>query len=280
MKNLVILTGMSGAGKSTALGLLEDMGFYCIDNLPINLIEDILPLVSINVENLALVLDARSGNFDDIDKIITNLRKSFSKNLKVIFLTAKDDVLINRFAHTRRNHPLMKKAGSLEKAIEYERNLLTKFIDVSDIVIDTSSLNPHQLRETLVDVLSKVKNRFLIRIMSFGFKHGIPLDADFIFDVRFFPNPFYVKGLKEKTGKDKEVKEFMYNTKGTNEFLNLIKNVIDFAVIRYENEGRMELSVGIGCTGGQHRSVFFAEELSKFYDEKYEVLLEHRDVKK
>ncbi|APT72724.1 nucleotide-binding protein [Thermosipho sp. 1063] len=279
MKNLVILTGLSGAGKSTALGLLEDMGFYCIDNLPVNLIEQIIPIISINVENLALVIDSRSGNLEDMYLVIENLKKKYLKEIKIIFLNAKDSVLINRFAHTRRNHPLLKVSNSLEKAIENERNSFTKILEISDIVIDTSDLNPHQLRERLVEILTSVEKKFLLRILSFGFKYGVPLDVDFVFDVRFFPNPFYVVGLRNKTGKDKEVKEFLYNTQGVSDFIDMLKQVIDFAISRYENEGRMELSVGIGCTGGQHRSVFFAEELAKFYLEDCKVLLEHRDVK-
>ncbi|ANQ54279.1 RNase adapter RapZ [Thermosipho sp. 1070] len=279
MKNLVILTGLSGAGKSTALGLLEDMGFYCIDNLPVNLIEQIIPIISINVENLALVIDSRSGNLEDMYLVIENLKKKYLKEIKIIFLNAKDSVLINRFAHTRRNHPLLKVSNSLEKAIENERNSFTKILEISDIVIDTSNLNPHQLRERLVEILTSVEKKFLLRILSFGFKYGVPLDVDFVFDVRFFPNPFYVVGLRNKTGKDKEVKEFLYNTQGVSDFIDMLKQVIDFAISRYENEGRMELSVGIGCTGGQHRSVFFAEELAKFYLEDCKVLLEHRDVK-
>jgi len=279
LKNLIILTGLSGAGKSTALGLLEDMGFYCIDNLPINLVETILPVISMNVDNIAFVLDARSENFERIDEILNNLKKKYASNLKVIFLTAKDAIIINRFAHTRRNHPLLKRVNSLEKAIQLEREILTKALEFSDIVIDTSNLNPHQLREKLVEILGSVKKKFLVRILSFGFKYGLPLDVDFIFDVRFFPNPFYIKDLREKSGRDEKVKEFLYNTQGVKEYLEMIKNVVDFALKRYENEGRMELSIGIGCTGGQHRSVFFAEELASIYRQRYEVLLEHRDVK-
>ncbi|APT74304.1 nucleotide-binding protein [Thermosipho melanesiensis] len=277
MKNLVVLTGLSGAGKSTALGLLEDMGFYCIDNLPVKIIDQILPIISINIESLALVIDSRSGDIDDIVSVIENMKAKYP--VKVIFLNAKDEVLINRFAHTRRNHPLLKEETSLEKAILEERKLFIKILELSDIVVDTSNLNPHQLRERLVGILTSVKKKFRLRILSFGFKYGVPLDVDFIFDVRFFPNPFYVVGLRQKSGKDKEVKNFLYNTQGVKEFLDLIKKVVDFAIQRYENEGRTELSVGIGCTGGQHRSVFFAEELFKFYNENCKVILEHRDVK-
>lgn len=278
MKNLIILTGMSGAGKSTALDLLEDLGFYCIDNFPPALIDKLLPVLSINIDNLALVIDIRSGEVNKLEKAIDFLKRKYSKIMQIIFLTAKKDVLIKRFALTRRNHPLSKGNLTLEKAIDEERRQLAPILEISDIVIDTSNLNPHQLREKLKRVLEGLSNKFSLRIVSFGFKYGIPLDVDFIFDVRFFPNPFYIKNLRNKTGKDEEVKDFMYKTKGVKEYIDLMKNVIEFSIKRYENEGRMELIIGIGCTGGQHRSVFFAEELGKQFSDRYIVNVDHRDV--
>ncbi|MDK2886280.1 MAG: RNase adapter protein RapZ [Thermosipho sp. (in: thermotogales)] len=270
---------MSGAGKSTALGLLEDLGFYCIDNFPPALIDKLLPVLSINIENLALVIDVRSGELDKLESVVKSLKEKYNKVLQIIFLTAKKEILINRFALTRRNHPLLKEKFSLEKAIDEEKKYLSPILEISDVVIDTSNLNPHQLREKLKKILEGLTYRFSLRIVSFGFKYGIPLDVDFVFDVRFFPNPFYVRDLKNKTGKDKEVKEFMYNTEGVETFMEFLEKIIDFSIKRYENEGRMELNIGIGCTGGQHRSVFFAEELGKKFSEKYNVNIEHRDVK-
>ncbi|SHH18969.1 RNase adapter RapZ [Thermosipho atlanticus] len=278
MKNLILLTGMSGAGKSTALGLLEDLGFYCIDNFPPALIDKLLPVLSINIEKLALVIDARSGELKKLKEVVDFLKQKYSNNLKIIFLTAKRNVLINRYALTRRNHPLHKEGLSLEQAIEKEKRYLSPILEKSDIIIDTSNLNPHQLREKLKVILEDLSYQFNVRILSFGFKYGIPLDVDFVFDVRFFPNPFYVNGLEEKSGKDPEVKEFLYNTDGVEEFLKLLEKIVEFAINRYENEGRMEINIGIGCTGGQHRSVFFAEELGKRFSGKYKVNVEHRDV--
>ncbi|MBO8140298.1 MAG: RNase adapter RapZ [Thermosipho sp. (in: Bacteria)] len=278
MKKLILLTGMSGAGKSTALGLLEDLGFYCIDNFPPALINKLLPVLSINIDNLALVIDIRSGELNKLEDVVNFLKKKYSKILQIIFLTAKKDVLIKRFALTRRNHPLSKENLSLEKAIDEERKQLAPILENSDVVIDTSNLNPHQLREKLKTILEGLTYNFSLRIVSFGFKYGIPLDVDFVFDVRFFPNPFYVRNLRNKTGKDKEVKDFMYNTEGVKDFMDLLEKIIEFSIKRYETEGRMELSIGIGCTGGQHRSVFFAEELGKQFSGKYIVNIEHRDV--
>jgi len=278
VKKLILLTGMSGAGKSTALGLLEDLGFYCIDNFPPALISKLLPVLSINIDNLALVIDIRSGELNKLEDVVNFLKKKYSKILQIIFLTAKKDVLIKRFALTRRNHPLSKENLSLEKAIDEERKQLAPILENSDVVIDTSNLNPHQLREKLKTILEGLTYNFSLRIVSFGFKYGIPLDVDFVFDVRFFPNPFYVRNLRNKTGKDKEVKDFMYNTEGVKDFMDLLEKIIEFSIKRYETEGRMELSIGIGCTGGQHRSVFFAEELGKRFSGKYIVNIEHRDV--
>lgn len=278
MKKLILLTGMSGAGKSTALGLLEDLGFYCIDNFPPALISKLLPVLSINIDNLALVIDIRSGELNKLEDVVNFLKKKYSKILQIIFLTAKKDVLIKRFALTRRNHPLSKENLSLEKAIDEERKQLAPILENSDVVIDTSNLNPHQLREKLKTILEGLTYDFSLRIVSFGFKYGIPLDVDFVFDVRFFPNPFYVRNLRNKTGKDKEVKDFMYNTEGVKDFMDLLEKIIEFSIKRYETEGRMELSIGIGCTGGRHRSVFFAEELGKQFSGKYIVNIEHRDV--
>jgi len=278
VKKLILLTGMSGAGKSTALGLLEDLGFYCIDNFPPALINKLLPVLSINIDNLALVIDIRSGELNKLEDVVNFLKKKYSKILQIIFLTAKKDVLIKRFALTRRNHPLSKENLSLEKAIDEERKQLAPILENSDVVIDTSNLNPHQLREKLKTILEGLTYNFSLRIVSFGFKYGIPLDVDFVFDVRFFPNPFYVRNLRNKTGKDKEVKDFMYNTEGVKDFMDLLEKIIEFSIKRYETEGRMELSIGIGCTGGQHRSVFFAEELGKQFSGKYIVNIEHRDV--
>jgi len=278
----VILTGYSGAGKSTAAGLLEDLGFFCIDNLPPEVAYQVASLVSQSVEKLAIVVDVRSYLLGDVTAAVKEIKERF-KFAKIVFLTAKKDVLIQRFAHTRRIHPLSKQTSSINEAIDLEVELMKDVVEIADIVIDTSHLNPHQLREKLTKLLTKsgqgTTRNFVVHLVSFGFKYGIPLDADFVFDVRFFPNPFYIPELRQKDGRDPEVKNFLDNVEGVNEYLNRVEMILKFATSRYELEGRNELTVAIGCTGGKHRSVYFAEKLAEFFKSNgYSVTLEHRDV--
>jgi len=279
LKELVILTGYSGAGKSTAAGLIEDLGFFCIDNLPPEATYQVASIVAGTVDKLAIVIDVRSYLFGEVTKAIKDLKERF-RFCKVVFLTAKKDVLIQRFAHTRRTHPLSKQATSISEAIDLEIELMRDVIEISDVVIDTTQLNPHQLREKLTNLLSpKSTKKFTVHIISFGFKYGIPLDADFVFDVRFFPNPFYIPELRQKDGRDREVKEFLEKVDGIDEYLNQILNIVSFASTRYEGEGRNEMSIAIGCTGGKHRAVYFAEEMKRLFEDKnYQTTLEHRDV--
>ncbi|AMW33086.1 RNase adapter RapZ [Fervidobacterium islandicum] len=279
MKELVILTGYSGAGKSTAAGLLEDLGFFCIDNLPPEVIYQVASLVLPSVEKLAIVIDVRGYMFGNVTKAIKDIKERFPFT-KVIFLTATKETLVQRFAHTRRSHPLSKQATSIMEAIDLEAEMMKDILEMADIVIDTSQMNPHQLREKLTKVLEPTEGKdFTVHIISFGFKYGIPLDADFVFDVRFFPNPFYIPELRPKDGRDEEVKEFLRNIEGITEYLNRIKSVILFAINRYHSEGRKELIIAIGCTGGKHRSVYFAEELSSQLEkENFKTTVEHRDV--
>lgn len=283
MKELVILTGYSGAGKSTAAGLLEDLGFFCIDNLPPDVAHQVASLVVKSVEKLAIVLDARSHVFGNVASAVREIKERFAF-AKIVFLTAKRDVIIQRFAHTRRAHPLSKIASSVNEAIDMEIDMMKDVIDHADIVIDTSTLNPHQLRERLTKLLAEKpgaeEKSFVLHVVSFGFKYGIPLDADFVFDVRFFPNPFYVADLRSKNGLDKEVKTFMESVEGVHEYVSRIELILKFAMSRYELEGRNELTVAIGCTGGRHRSVYFADLLAeRFQGYGYGVTVEHRDVR-
>ncbi|MCX7654771.1 MAG: RNase adapter RapZ [Fervidobacterium sp.] len=279
MKELVILTGHSGAGKSTAAGLLEDLGFFCIDNLPPEVVYQVASILSNTVDKLALVLDVRSFLFGDIIKAINDVKDRYPFT-KVVFLTAAKDTIIQRFAHTRRSHPLSKQTTSIGEAIDKEMNMMRDVMEIADLVIDTTMLNPHQLREKLTDILEeKSEKNFVVHIISFGFKYGIPLDADFVFDVRFFPNPFYITSLRTKTGKDEEVKEFLKNIDGVTDYTQKIIDLLKIAMARYEIEGRKELTTAIGCTGGRHRSVYFAEELASFFkNQGYKVTLSHRDV--
>lgn len=279
MKELVILTGYSGAGKSTAAGLLEDLGFFCIDNLPPEVVYQVASIVIPSVEKLTIVIDVRGFMFGNVIKAIRDVKDRYPFT-KIVFLTTKKEILIQRFAHTRRSHPLSKQATSISEAIDLEIEMMKDVFDVADIVIDTSQLNPHQLREKLTMLIeSKQPTGFTVHVISFGFKYGIPLDADFVFDARFFPNPFYIQELRSKDGRDEEVKEFLRNIDGVKEYVEKIKNILEFAISRYRTEGRKEITVAIGCTGGRHRSVYFAEELSKAFENAgYETTVEHRDV--
>uniref|UniRef100_A0A7C5Y8V5 RNase adapter RapZ n=1 Tax=Fervidobacterium nodosum TaxID=2424 RepID=A0A7C5Y8V5_9BACT len=279
MKELVILTGHSGAGKSTAAGLLEDLGFFCIDNLPPEVVYQVASILSNTVDKLAIVLDVRSFLFGNILKAINDVKERYPFT-KVVFLTATKDTLIQRFAHTRRSHPLSKQTSSIGEAIDKEIDMMKDVMEVADLVIDTTMLNPHQLREKLTKILEKKSEKvFVIHIISFGFKYGIPLDADFVFDVRFFPNPFYITELRSKTGKDPEVKEFLRNVDGVSGYLQRMMALLKIAISRYETEGRKELTVAVGCTGGRHRSVYFAEELAGIFEQDgYKITLNHRDV--
>jgi len=275
----VILTGHSGAGKSTAAGLLEDLGFFCIDNLPPEVVYQVASILSNTVDKLAIVLDVRSFLFGNILKAINDVKERYPFT-KVVFLTATKDTLIQRFAHTRRSHPLSKQTSSIGEAIDKEIDMMKDVMEVADLVIDTTMLNPHQLREKLTKILEKKSEKvFVIHIISFGFKYGIPLDADFVFDVRFFPNPFYITELRSKTGKDPEVKEFLRNVDGVSGYLQRMMALLKIAISRYETEGRKELTVAVGCTGGRHRSVYFAEELAGIFEQDgYKITLNHRDV--
>jgi len=279
LKELVILTGYSGAGKSTAAGLIEDLGFFCIDNLPPDATYQVANIVAGNVDKLAIVLDVRSYLFGDVKKAIKDLKDRFNF-CKVVFLTAKKDILIQRFAHTRRTHPLSKQTTSISEAIDLETELMNGVIEAADVIIDTSQINPHQLREKLTNILSSAgSKKSIIHIISFGFKYGMPLDADFVFDARFFPNPFYIPELRQKDGRDEEVKDFLKKVDGVDEYLHSIFNIVSFATARYESEGRNEITLAIGCTGGRHRSVYFAEEIKNILEARsYQTTVEHRDV--
>lgn len=277
----MILTGHSGAGKSTSAGLLEDLGFFCIDNIPPEVILQVAGLLSSSIDKLAILLDIRSLKFGNLLKAFQELKQRYPF-AKVVFLTATKDTLLQRYAHTRRSHPLSKEVGSVSKAIELEFKLMKDVMELSDLVIDTTLLNPHQLRKKLTQILETFEENentvFVVHILSFGFKYGIPLDADFVFDVRFFPNPYYISELREKTGKDPEVKEFMKNVEGVSDYLQKIAAVVKVGISMYETEGKMETTVAIGCTGGKHRSVYFAEELSNIFSKSYKTTLIHRDV--
>jgi len=274
-----VVSGLSGAGKTTAIGLLEDLGYFCMDNIPTALIEEMTRLLmSSTIEKFAIVVDIRSEIFGDPVEKIKRLKDKLKA--RVIFLEASKEEILRRYALTRRKHPLQN-GMNLEKAIEIEREKLMSLKEIADHVIDTSRLNAHQLREKLLSILKAEWEEGIIRIMSFGYKFGIPMDADFVFDARFFPNPHYHPNLSHKTGLDEEVREFFKEYPQVEEYVKSIVKIVLTAFHEYSKEGRKSLTVAIGCTGGQHRSVYIArriaEEISKT---GISILEEHRDLGK
>ena len=281
----VIVTGMSGGGKSTAMKMLEDAGYYCADNMPVALIDkfaELLAMPNSGIQKAALGLDVRADqSFEDVKKIITSLQAS-QYSVEVLFLEASDQILLKRYKESRRVHPLSVD-GDLMQGITRERNLLASIRETADYVIDTSNLLTRELKAELdrIFVKNEKYNSLMINIMSFGFKHGIPQDADLVFDVRFLPNPFYIDELKHKTGLDKEVQDYVMAYPEAHEFLDKLSDMISFLIPNYVKEGKYQLVVAIGCTGGQHRSVTLAGELfNRFRDQgEYGLTLRHRDVK-
>ncbi len=280
----VIVTGMSGGGKSTAMKMLEDAGFYCVDNMPVALIEKFMEIISLpdsDIQKVALGLDARaSQSFEDVNNVVMGLRKRYT--FEILFLEASDNVILKRYKETRRVHPLSTD-GDLMSGIRRERELLSRMRAQSEYVIDTTNLLTRELKAELdkIFVQNQDYNNLMINVMSFGFKHGIPQDADLVFDVRFLPNPFYIDDLKQKTGLDKEVQDYVMSFKEAHEFLDKLTDMISFLIPNYVNEGKYQLVIAIGCTGGQHRSVTLAGELYKRLKDKgdYGLTLRHRDTK-
>lgn len=280
----VVVTGMSGGGKSTALKMLEDAGFYCVDNLPLSLIEKFVELISMpnsEISKVALGLDVRSDqSFRDATRVL-KLLKGRGYQFEILFMDANDGVLIKRYKETRRVHPLAAD-GRLEDGVKKERRVLDDIKRNADYVIDTSNLLTRELKEELdrIFVGNGEYNSLMVTVMSFGFKHGIPADADLVFDVRFLPNPFYIDEMKRKTGNDREVQDYVMSFREAGEFLEKLADMIRFLMPNYVKEGKYRLVIAIGCTGGKHRSVTLANELYKCLKEegKYGIKLYHRDV--
>lgn len=280
----IVVTGMSGGGRSTALKVLEDAGFYCVDNLPVSLIEKFVELLSgqeKDIRNVVLGLDVRAGqSFEDAADVLTQI-KGNGYQVEILFLDADEKALIKRYKESRRVHPLAQD-GRIEDGVRKEKQILTKIRSMADYVIDTSNLLTRELKQELdhIFVGNKAYNNLMVTVMSFGFKYGIPTDADLVFDVRFLPNPFYVDELKQKTGNDKEVQDYVMNCEEAGEFLAKLSDMMHFLIPNYIKEGKNRLVVAIGCTGGKHRSVTLANAL---YDElkntgNYGITLHHRDV--
>ena len=282
---LVIVTGMSGAGKTIALKMLEDIGFYCVDNLPISLVDKFVQLVSegTSIEKAALGLDIRSGEeLGNLDEILENWRRS-NVDVQVLFLDANDAVLIKRYKETRRTHPLAG-AGRLENGIEKEREKLAFLKREADYIIDTSMLLTRELRKELEKIFlqdARYKNMY-VTVLSFGFKYGIPEDADLVFDVRFLPNPYYDEHLRPLTGQVQAVRDYVMQGGTADAFLKKLYDMIDFLLPNYINEGKNQLVIAVGCTGGKHRSVTIARALYEHLEAvgEYGIRIDHRDIEK
>lgn len=282
---LVIVTGISGAGKVTALKIFEDNGYYCVDNLPIDLVESFADILfgQTNEKNkVAIGVDIRSGkNLEKMSEVLKNM-KAKEQNYEILFLDCNNNTLIKRFKETRRSHP-MGDRDSVENEINEERAKLEFLREQADYIIDTSNLLVKELRGEIekIFVLNRDYRNLFVTIMSFGFKHGVPADCDLVFDVRFLPNPYYVPELKHKTGNQKEVQDYVLNSPVSHEFLDKLVDMIKFLIPNYIEEGKNQLVIGIGCTGGHHRSVTIANELYNQLnssDASYGIRLSHRDI--
>jgi len=282
-KELVILTGISGAGKNSALNAFEDLGYHCVDNLPLELLLNFADLVSksAEVQRAAIVVDVREGpTVDRLPEILKGVRKLL--RTRVVFLDAQDAALVRRFSETRRPHPLGKSETVWRSLVE-ERQLLDPIRNVAETLIDTSIFNVHELRAYIQDRYGREAkvNRLLVSCLSFGFKNGVPLDADMVLDVRFLPNPHFVPEFRKKTGLDKKVADYVRGFPQTGEFLDKITELMLYLLPHYVKEGKSYLTIAFGCTGGQHRSVMMAEEMSlRLAKAGYQVKALHRDVVK
>lgn len=285
-KEIVIVSGMSGSGKTVALKLLEDMGYNCIDNLPIDLLSKFFDLLVNPLEEyrkVALGIDIRSGEALEKLKYILDDIKNKGIEYKILFLDANDEALIKRYKETRRIHPLAY-GKRLEEGIVVERKSLEFLKEKADFVLDTSSLLSKELKNELINIFSYGKDypRIFVNILSFGFMYGIPKDVDLVFDVRFLPNPYYDLDLRMQTGEDAAVREYVFRDENAGAFLEKLEDMVKFLIPNYINEGKTQLVIGIGCTGGQHRSVSMAYELYQSLKnvDKINLRLEHRDMQK
>ena len=276
---LFVLSGLSGSGKSVALKVLEDSGFYCVDNLPAELLNSLVDyLLSAGYVDIAVSIDVRSAN--SVQGLPEILLQIMQRNLAVhvLFLDAKSDTLVKRFSETRRMHPLNDGVRTLPECVQYERELLAEISNIGHH-IDTSELRTNALSVWIKQFISLDRARLTLLFESFGFKHGIPLDADFVFDVRCLPNPYYNTQLRPLTGRDVPVVEFLESTPATQQMFDDIRNFVERWLPHFIADNRSYLTVAIGCTGGQHRSVYFSEKLSQYFQTRQQVLLRHRELR-
>jgi UPF0042 nucleotide-binding protein len=283
---ILIITGLSGSGKSTSLKAIEDEGFFCMDNMPIDLMDKFLELydsASFNIHKVCICMDVRAGAPSFAEKapwIISRLR-SYADNVRLIFLESSKENLLNRYKETRRRHPLSDSYPNLLDAIEAEIDLMAPLRGMADLSVNTSQMNVHELVSKIKEIIStEDRSRDMyIEVCSFGFKKGLPMDSDIVMDVRFLPNPYFVEELKEKTGSDKEVKEYLSSFDSYAQFMYKFKELITFILPLCKKEGRAYLNIAIGCTGGRHRSVAIAEEIKEVIENAgYPSRLKHRDI--
>jgi UPF0042 nucleotide-binding protein len=282
--SFVVITGLSGSGKGTFLRALEDLGYFCVDNLPVGLVSKFaeLTLKSGNEANrVAMVIDVREGeSLRNLPSIYAELKQQEGVQASLWFLEASDAALIRRFSETRRPHPL-NPDRPVSESIANERELLAPIREIADHILDTSSLTIHELRQHAHTVLGEQTSRLLILLVSFGFKYGVPTGSDLVFDVRFLPNPHFVPQLKPKMGSDPAVAEYMNAQPETGEFLKRVEVFMDYLIPQFEKEGKSYVTISVGCTGGRHRSVFIADVLARHFESQdYRVRLTHRDFEK
>ncbi len=282
IKELVIITGLSGAGKSTAIGFMEDIGYYCIDNMPPELLTTFLDLISKQKDGkIAIVMDIRSTEkFDGVLDTLDHL-EDYGYSVKVIYLDIKTHIALKRYKLTRRKHPYAERFnGDIAKALAYEKEIMTPLCSRADFIIDSSDLTGNQLRTRLTQILvGDDKDIMNIHVESFGFKHGIPNEADFVIDVRCLPNPYWVENLRNKTGLDQEVRDYVFSFAESKELLEKLIDLLDFLNPLYIKEGKSQIVFAIGCTGGNHRSVAIAEALKEHFEKKWDnVSVNHRDI--
>ena len=281
---LVVVTGLSGSGKSTAIHVLEDLGFYCIDNLPIALIPRLVELWETSrdeVRRVALGIDVRARHFlAEFPRVFDELRAQ-DVALEVLYLEASDDVLVRRFSETRRPHPA-DQGGGIADGIRREREKLRGLRELADRILDTSAFTVHEFRSALRDLVDRPEpGTMTIGLLSFGYKYGLPTDADLVLDCRFLPNPFFVEGLRDKTGSDPAVADYVLGRDETQEFVKRLVDLLAFTLPRYRREGKSYLTIALGCTGGRHRSIVLVEELRRRLQEGgHRVLVRHRDAER
>lgn len=286
LRDLVIITGMSGAGKSEAMATFEDAGYFCVDNLPPEMISSLTGLFThtgSKVEMAAIVCDARGGDFLDAITGVVDELKTRGTKFQIVYLDADDQTIVNRFKETRRRHPLAPQ-GAVEEGILAERSILAPIRELADEVIDTTELSPARLRRVIAEdfLTAETRGKLSLTFMTFGFKHGPPRNVDLSFDVRFLPNPHYVPELRDHTGLEDDVREYVEDSAGIDEFYARLVPLLDYLLPAYSDEGKQHLTIGIGCTGGKHRSVVIAEHLAGIYrgTEAFTVDVTHRDIDK